>query len=548
MSADQTEQITIEQILADPFGVAAIEAAALWQLDDPVRYGVLIGALGESDITARRLADWKASVRIVYRALRDTRREEERVAKREEARKLVDGALEEGRPVFERGSNAELARRLYKHYQSPQGVPPATGYGDLWAYEDKRGLWSRVDSESLSVTVQSWDGALISPPEGAPEIGQLRTLQINSELAACRMALALSGAFGQGPEWFEDPPRGLAFADQHLMVTGIGDHTRLERAAHSPEHRLKVGFDFSLPTQREHTPLFEQYLESIWAGCDDMEDRQRFLQEFAGASLVGVAPLFGRALILTGKKGTGKGTLIKVLDGLFPEGAVSHVKPHEWEDDSKVYDLAWARFNSVYELNIQNPINDSTRIKEIVFGEPVQIRPPYRANAMSLRCQAGHLFSANRLPRIYGGDDALWDRWAVLEMDGRDWRASSSRIKDLDQLIIEQELPGVVAWALEGAHRLLKQGEYTWPESVRAQLQAWKREADPVAEWFAERCEESEVESKGLVFFNDFTAWATERNYGKLGQRTFYERLETHCSKRRTMRGIEFGAKLIGAA
>lgn len=540
------QMMTLEDVLAEPLGGPQIEQAAAWSLDDPVAYMQLLAALAER-MKSRELDDYKRGVRAVVKLLKAERTREQAERRREAAQARMESG--EICATFKLGSNAEVARTLFASLTSREGVAPAYGYGDLHTYNDDNGLWVRRGERELSCLVQRYDGSPILPELGTQGVYP-GTLKINSTGSVVSLACDLPEEFGQGAEWLEDAGRGLAFADCHLMLEDNAGEVQLVERPHDPAHRLRVGYDFDLPDPGEPCPMFEAYLEGVWGECSDGPERIELLQEFAGAALVGLAPRFGRALLLHGKPGTGKGTMLKILEALYPEGGVTTVPPHDWGNDSLVGALKVSKLNLVYELAYDRPLKDIARIKQIIFGERIQYHILYVPEPASLRCQAGHIFATNGMPRVYNSDPAIWDRWMVLEMGNKTWRNTDEEIKDLDQRIIEAEQPGVVAWALEGARRLMRRGRYTLPESSRRALKQWSAEAEPFTEWLAaQTVEEDGAWTRLADLYKDYCDWCQDNGNEALGKGNFSKKLRQHFDATPRNSGLGFvGVRLVGAA
>ncbi len=65
----------------------------------------------------------------------------------------------------------------------------------------------------------------------------------------------------------------------------------------------------------------------------------------------------------------------------------------------------------------------------------------------------------------------------------RRFDGTPEQIPELAQQIITQELEGVLAWAAQGARRLIANTTYTTPSSSKRAVATWRLESDPVATW-----------------------------------------------------------------
>jgi phage/plasmid-associated DNA primase len=99
------------------------------------------------------------------------------------------------------------------------------------------------------------------------------------------------------------------------------------------------------------------------------------------------------------------------------------------------------------------------------------------------------------------------------------------RIPNIGQRIVAEELDLVLAWAVDGAARLLESGHFPELASSREALQEWAQGADPVLGWVEDR-----VSTSGLAVvgepplqlttrdaYDDFKIWAVTEGYAPAG-------------------------------
>jgi putative DNA primase/helicase len=97
----------------------------------------------------------------------------------------------------------------------------------------------------------------------------------------------------------------------------------------------------------------------------------------------------------------------------------------------------------------------------------------------------------------------------------------------LADTIIENELTGVTAWALEGAVRALRSDGYTIPMSTLAAREEWKRRANQVRQFVDERIKpSSSFETGGQHLYDEYKRWAQANGHRPLANNNFAERME----------------------
>src|ERR1019366_6567270 len=131
-----------------------------------------------------------------------------------------------------------------------------------------------------SRTVQSFAGTTVEAKR--PKQLQVRAPDVNG-------ALKLAGHQAARTNFFADAPRGLVFTNGFVTVTSKG----VELLAHAPENRARFSylFPYAGPAQ---APLFMTFLRALFRDDQDCEEKILLLQEFFGASLLGIAPTYQR--------------------------------------------------------------------------------------------------------------------------------------------------------------------------------------------------------------------------------------------------------------
>jgi putative DNA primase/helicase len=223
--------------------------------------------------------------------------------------------------------------------------------------------------------------------------------------------------------------------------------------------------------------------------------------------------------------------------------------------DYKKAELANARLNAVSEVP-DRAILESADFKAIVTGELVSARQPYKP-AFTFACQAGHVFLANRLPATSDQSHGFWRRFVVVKFNRRFVSGGAKDTKDeapakgREALIAElkAELPGIWAWALEGARRLLARGRFELPVSHHEALAEWRRNADQVQDFVDSCCKpaaEASTWSRARLLYDAYRRWATGTGHRNiLTERSFATRLAENVPKRQDNRGSRYALILL---
>lgn len=163
----------------------------------------------------------------------------------------------------------------------------------------------------------------------------------------------------------------------------------------------------------------------------------------------------------------------------MPTSAICSVPAAKMGDERHVVESIGKLLNASDELSIEAIASNT--FKSIVTGDPIQGRDVYKSR-VEFRSVAQNLFSANRLPSFKGGVDRGVHRRLLLIPFGRTIPIEE-RIEEIGKRISTDEPDLLLAWAVQGAARLIRQRNFSIPESCRLALQEWVLGEDPVWAW-----------------------------------------------------------------
>lgn len=403
------------------------------------------------------------------------------------ALRLVDGG--DGPPVdpppspvaaFARGDHVELAARVLERL----GPDPVTyDVGEVWQFRPPIGTWEQVPAHVVRNHVAAFAGAPCDVGDAGMIMIKANTARGVEEVLRDRL-LSEPGRVA-----FAGAPPGMAFSNGFLVVQGGEASLR----AHGPMNLARHRYEFSYrpyvagaAVADGGAPMLEKFLGELFADVADATERAArvaLLQEFAGACLVGDATRYQRYLVLFATGGNGKSELLRVFRSMFPAGTTASIEPQKWRDDKHAAALEGVRGNFVDELP-DDEIMGSHSVKKIVTGEPVTARRVYR-DTITFTPIAGHVFATNSPVQSTDYSDGFWERPLVLILS-RKFRQSAERRLEAAKVIVDAELPAIVAWAVDGACRAQRQQGYTEPVSSRATLLEWRDDNDQVRGFVAD--------------------------------------------------------------
>lgn len=429
----------------------------------------------------------------------------------------VSVLIKQSKPPF--GSEKALAESMLEAMLAIfKGNVVYTGGEGIYVYDADAGLWKHLDDNKLFSLVLDFDGMWVA-----------KRTKINMSAAK---GFGIVKCFKQlkaisNPEFFADTKPVVALQNTVLECTKHG----VTQVVAAPEHKLRLCLPHKYDAKIQPTNWLN-LLNQVFEPDADKVKKIALIQEFLGASLIGQAPRFDKCLIFTGSGSNGKSTLLDIIQLLVDN--YTSIPPQKWEDEYYVAMLDGKLLNLVSEMP-ETKLVHSEQFKAIVSGESVVARSPYEL-PQRIRPIAGHIFAANELPPSDDNADGYWRRFFVIGFN-RVFPGGKTRHQIREEMLLE--VPGILRWCLEGAVRLLNQGEYSQPESHKDTLENWREESDSVAAWAKYHVKPLEfpqndvctwLKSEGFISSsarNFYVNWCNAEGYKPVGARKFKRRMET---------------------
>ncbi len=415
---------------------------------------------------------------------------------------VISNRSREGLGYFdlEIGSDVEIAQRIIECLEDIYGTI-IISEGKVWRFD--RTHWVAFENDHLARFVHRADGAVYSDSEGKQHTIKLNKTRVNSILDALFK-------YRQDADYFKKPPIGINCESGFLKITDDGaveqlPHARQWRARHLVRGKWH-GMD--KPANTEDSSL-ARYLRDAFKDDVDAAQKVNLLAELAGCAATGRATKLKNpkaAVCYSEEGGTGKSTFLRILRAMPNPEAVASVPAGKFGDEKYAHRLIGKILNAADELPDKAIRSDV--FKRMVTGEPIPARDVY-CSAVDFEPTALHVFSTNVLPAFSGGIDGGTAR-RLLPLEFTHVVPEGERDSSLPDRIIHDEADLLLHFAVEGACRLIKNGDFTVPSSSKILLNNWLVNADPVRGWAAERLEVTAFDHEIAVstLYRDFEQWA----------------------------------------
>ncbi len=294
--------------------------------------------------------------------------------------------------------------------------------------------------------------------------------------------------------------------------------------AHDPADLITLSTEIAY--QPEATcPRWRTFLDEIFGGDSELI---AFVQRFAGYCLTGDTREHVLA-VLHGSGCNGKSTFIAVLKRILGGHAITaafdtFMRQRDRGPRNDLARLHRARLVTAAESGEGRRIDEAT-VKEITGGDTIAARFLYGEHFEFIP-QFKLMLVTNHRPRVDGDDDAIWRRLRLVpfeqSFEGREDRDLTAKL--------EQELPGILAWAVEGCLAWQQDGLGHAKAVTRATAE-YRKDEDMLGAFLEERCV---IERDATVRTAALRA-AFEQFYEEAGERPLTARV---LGKRLTKRGI----------
>lgn len=274
--------------------------------------------------------------------------------------------------------------------------------------------------------------------------------------------------------------------DKHVINCKNGELHYENNAWVVKEHRRDSNFCHQIPIKFDEEAVcerFTQFLDEIFEPDEDKKQKIRLVQEFFGYSLI-TSCEFEKFLLLVGAGNNGKSVLLKVIMALVGEQCVSSVQTNQFEHPPALAHLHGKLLNVVTEIPVGAVIADA-KLKSITSGELTNAAHKF-GHPFDFIPYCTLMFSANHLPHTKDCSPAFFRRAEVLAFN-RIFKKEECDTGLADKLI-QEELSGILNFALQGLKRLYKKG-FTDVPSSKATKREWELSADQVAAFIDEECE-----------------------------------------------------------
>lgn len=307
-------------------------------------------------------------------------------------------------------------------------------------------------------------------------------------------------------------------AHNHVINTpaGIINLRNGEIEPHDPKRYItKIAYaDY---TPHTDAPLWKQFLRDIFNGDEELI---RYVQKAVGYSMTG-STQEQCIFFCYGTGRNGKSTFINIIGDMLGDYAVNMqpesimVKNSSGGANSDIARLMGARFVTTVEPSEGVRLNEGL-VKQLTGGDPITARKLY-GNEFEFKPEFKLWMATNHKPVVRGTDEGIWRRIHLIPFEVY---IPKEKIDRRLSYKLKQELPGIMAWAVDGCLMWQREG-LEMPSAVRQATAEYRNEMDVISAFLGECCCDGQGSIRAADLFQTYAKWADENNEYKMSNTKF---------------------------
>lgn len=254
-------------------------------------------------------------------------------------------------------------------------------------------------------------------------------------------------------------------------------------------------------------------------------DDQKMLLQYIGYSMT-LDTSEQKFLMIVGKGGTGKSTLLKLIETILGKSNISSITLQGLQDRFTPAELFLKQANICADIPL-TALNEVDMLKRLTGEDTITAERKF-SDPFTFRSRARLFFSANDIPYIAEKTNAFYRRMLILKMD----HAPEAIDPDLYNKL-EAEIPHLITRAVNAIYD--SDGLIERSKNCEEAVLTARKDSDTVEAFISDRCENGEkyrVDRSEL--YRVYKNYCTLEERQPLTNRNFYKELEKrgYCSRR----------------
>jgi P4 family phage/plasmid primase-like protien len=255
-----------------------------------------------------------------------------------------------------------------------------------------------------------------------------------------------------------EPPASIT--DPSLLIFGKTKTLNLatmELLPPSPHWFNLAALDYDYDPKAE-CEQWKVFLNEIF-GDDD--ESKATIMEFMGLCLTTITE-FQKGLFIKGPKRSGKGTIAYIMESVVGEHNVEPQLMSDFAQDFGIETFVGKTLVAVSDARVEKTklAGAAEKILSIIGEDKIKVNRKYKG-ALGVRLQTKLLFLSNMLLKIPDESGVLPSRFIYVKLSKSFYGRENKNLRKQ----LRTELPGILNFAIEHFHNLLKRGAFIQPKT-----------------------------------------------------------------------------------
>lgn len=324
-------------------------------------------------------------------------------------------------------------------------------YGNRWQRRSdswmEANLYQLTEDLKVAIPKKTKEGtSYLATERFAPTVAKIRDL-----MAAVKSLPGVRRDFASLPVWLQKADSLPA------PETCVGfDDRVIDLASQRAINRTANWFDLAaVPVRYDHEAACPLWEASIHQWSQGSSEWKTVLQRWMGYCLMNHRR-YAKWLLMYGKSRAGKGTIVRIIQELVGHEAFRSVGVDSFSRTFALQGLENTKvlsFTEAYGTRPETYEKMTSLLKQVVGADPMEIDIRYKESLHNVVLPAAPMVQANEMPKLPDRSGSVSSKMVVLPFA---WSARDPGQKEnpnLSQQLLA-ELPGIAAWALQGAREL----------------------------------------------------------------------------------------------
>lgn len=374
-----------------------------------------------------------------------------------------------GEPLWKDSRGGDALNQCYfaGRYAAEHVVLHEPAERQFYEYENGTGLWTLKTGDGIKKALSD-DFHRLTVQWQKPEIIRHRTNGLLTALAdLLRGEVERAGVF-------DERQRVIHVANGMLHLDCNPPELRRFSRSYYSRNQCPIRFD-----EQADCPRFKAELLGAALDADDAS----LVQRWAGLCLLGYNRT-QRLMLITGTPGGGKSTLIGIIERIIGRRNIAELRTNLLLDRFELFSFVGKTLLTGKDVPADFLSSaGATVIKKLCGGDLIDAEGKSLNSRVQMKGVFNIAITANSRLRVrLEGDTGAWSR-RILSIN-YDRPKPANPIRDFEDVLLEQEGPGILNWMIEGAIAHLveldKCGDFILTDRQKARVEALLCESDSV--------------------------------------------------------------------